>query len=69
MVDTFLSTLVSAIASEVKHIPDVSRPDVRSLVDGFEHLLMVDCLIFFSIVKAFWMRGVEVRHTFRSVFA
>ena len=61
------STLVSGGAAEVKHVPDMSSPEVGAFHENFSHVFVVLCLIAFRIVPAFRFIRLVGDNTFRTV--
>src|SRR5699024_923378 len=55
VISSFHAAFISGVAAEVKHVPDMSGPQIWSFVNDLGHMLMVLCLIFFCIVFAFWI--------------
>ena len=62
-----LAALIARVCGEVKHIPHVRAPKIRVTLETLEHIFVIVRLIFFGVIAAFGMFGVQVRHAFRAV--
>ena len=61
------AALISCVCSKVKHVPYICAPHVRMALEAAEHEFVIVRLIFFRVVAAPGMFGVQVRHAFRAV--
>ena len=67
MILTVLTALGSCIRAEVKHIPNVSGPDIFSRKELTDERFVVDRLIFFGVISAFGIRVMPIKR-FAAVF-
>ena len=68
IVSSFYAAFISGVAAEVKHVPDVGSPKIRSLIDDFCHMFMVLGLIFLCIVLAFWIVCMPADNALAAIF-
>jgi hypothetical protein len=59
LIEAVFTAFITAIGSEVKHIPDICRPKPGTLLDHLKHMLMIDSLITLGIVSPLWIRALE----------
>ena len=62
-----LAALVTRVCGKVEHVPYVRAPKIRVTLETLEHIFVIVRLIFFGVIAAFGMFGVQVRHAFRAV--
>ena len=67
MVHARLAALISSICRKIKHIPHISAPHKWMTLETFDHILMIFCLIFLSMVSTSRSSAVKVWHTFRAI--
>ena len=68
MIHPRFTALITGVSCKIKHIPDVGCPHPGVALKAFEHVLMINRLIFFRVVAAMGMGGMQVRHTLTAVF-
>src|SRR5699024_2520818 len=68
IVSSFYTAFISGVAAEIKHIPDMSGPQIWSFVNDLSHMLMVLRLIFFCIVLAFWIVCMPADNALAAIF-
>ena len=68
LVFAVLPALVAAVGGKVKEIPHMRRPEIGPRLDHFEHMLVVQRLVFLGIIALFGAGGVEGGVGVRTVF-
>ena len=51
MVYTLFPSVFPAIRCEIKHIPHMHRPDIGTFFPHFNHMFVIECLVFLCIVS------------------
>ncbi len=59
LVHAVFAALVPAVRGEIKHIPDMSGPEVRAGFHHFQHMLMIDALIGLCVISLFGMAALK----------
>ena len=67
LVHTVLSSLITSVCSEIKHIPDMGCPEIRPLLDHIQDMFMIHGLIGFGIISPLRLRGLKCRIGIRPV--
>ena len=62
-----LTALITSVRSEIKQIPHVRCPQIRTLLDHFCHMLVVNTLIFLRVIAPLRIRTVICRIRVRAV--
>src|SRR5699024_3874270 len=62
------AAFVSCSTAEIEHVPDMAGPEPWTLVQNFCHMLMVQCLIFFTVILACRIWSVVSDNAFTAVF-
>ena len=68
VVHTGFAALIARVSREVERVPDVGAPNIGVTREAFKHIFVISRLIFFRVVSAFGVFGVQIRHCFRAVF-
>ena len=69
LVFAVFTALISTIGTEVEQVPDVSRPQIRTLLDHVYHMFVINALIFFGVISLFGVLAMQVGVRIGTVFA